>query len=402
MKAGQLQRTLIVDESVVFRSFMRRCLGDVEHIEVIGTASDGKMAMRQIAKLKPDLVTLDMEMPLMHGIDVLKALQLEAPLTKVIVVSSETETSAERTLEALAAGACDFIIKPSSASSDAQGDLSKRLKQCSRVALNVGRVMRGKTAIQGAVQQLPSTAQGLKSGQAKSDQVKSDQVKSNRVKSGQEKPAQVSMPTAFRKPASFRPDIIAIGSSTGGPAALSQVISGLPADLPVPVVITQHMPKLFVQSLASRLDKESQLSCIVATDGMRLKKGHVYLAPGEIHMEVVKQGMEMMVKLVDGPKLHHCKPAVDRMFYSLAALAPLIRTLAVVLTGMGVDGADGAKKIHAASGHVIAQDEASSAVWGMPGATVKAGAAHHVLALNTVAGALCQVTSKGGVAYAAS
>ncbi len=348
------QRTLIVDDSVVFRSFMRRCLVDIDHIEVIGTASDGRMAMRQIAKLKPDLVTLDMEMPLMHGIEVLKALQTDSPQTKVMVVSSETETSAERTLEALAAGACDFIIKPNAASSDAQKQLSKRLARCSRVARSVAEVTRMKARV--------------------------ESVKS----------------VVFNKPASFRPDIVAIGSSTGGPAALSQVIAALPANLSVPVVITQHMPKLFVQSLASRLDRESQLSCQVAEDGMLLEAGKVYLAPGEIHMEVVKKGVRLGVRLIDGPKMHHCKPAVDRTFYSLAQLSPLVKTLAVVLTGMGVDGADGAKQIKQAQGHVIAQDEASSAVWGMPGATVKAGAAHDVLALNKIADALEQMTSNGG------
>jgi len=181
------------------------------------------------------------------------------------------------------------------------------------------------------------------------------------------------------------------------------VISNLPKGLPVPVVITQHMPKLFVQSLASRLDKESPLSCKVAEDGMLLERGCVYLAPGEIHMEVMKKGMKLAVRLIDGPKMHHCKPAVDRTFFSLAGLAPMVKTLAVVLTGMGKDGADGAKKIHAARGYVIAQDEATSSVWGMPGATVKAGAAHQVLPLNDVANVLCQMVIKGngrGVAHA--
>jgi len=351
-------RTLIVDDSVVFRSFMRRCLSDIDAVEVIGTASDGKMAMRKVDTLKPDLLVLDMEMPQMHGIEVLQALQVDAPQTKVIVVSSETETNAERTLEALAAGACDFIIKPKASGDDAQGELSKCLQRCVRVARSVGQIARVKTQI--------------------------SKVKSSKAKA-----------ISFKKPASFCPDIIAIGSSTGGPEALSQVIEALPANLSVPIVITQHMPKLFVQSLASRLDRESVLTCLVAEDGMILQRGHVYLAPGEIHMEIVKRGVKMAVKLVDGPKMHHCKPAVDRTFYSLASLSPLVNTLAVVLTGMGSDGADGAKKIHAGRGQVIAQDEASSSVWGMPGATVKAGAAHHVLPLDKIAAAICELTSGG-------
>jgi two-component system chemotaxis response regulator CheB len=179
----------------------------------------------------------------------------------------------------------------------------------------------------------------------------------------------------------------------------------LPASIPIPITITQHMPKLFVQSLASRLNKESKLTVLVAEDGMALKPGHVYIAPGEIHMEVVRKGVGLATRLVDGPKLHHCKPAVDRTFYALAKLAPVVKTLAVVLTGMGVDGADGAKKIGETKGYVIAQDEASSAVWGMPGATVKVGAANDVLPLNDIAGALAQIVGErksvtGGTSHA--
>jgi len=353
MSIHKPQRTLIVDDSVVFRSFMRRCLGDIDAIEVVGTANDGEMALRQVEKLQPDLITLDMEMPLMNGIDVLRVLHAKVPNSKVIVVSCETETCAVRTLEALEAGACDFIIKPTASNGNAQKTLTNQLKRSARVAQTVAQVVRFKN-------------------NAKQQQT-------------------MVTKTTWNPKMAFKPDIIAIGSSTGGPAALSQVIKNLPDALAVPVVITQHMPKLFVQSLAQRLDKESALTCKVAEDGMVLQKGHVYLAPGEIHMEILKQGVKMAVRLVDGPKMHHCKPAVDRTFFSLAKLAPMINTLAVVLTGMGRDGADGAMKIHAANGHVIAQDEASSSVWGMPGATVKLGAAHQVLALNDIAGMLCQM-----------
>ena len=341
-------RTLIVDDSVVFRSFIRRCLGNIDGVEVVGTAGNGKLALSKIVQLKPDLVTLDMNMPLMCGIDVLKELQSVSPDTKVIVVSCETETDAEKTIEALESGACDFIIKPKAAEGDAEAKLTRMLRQRVHVARSVAKVVGGKRLVR-------------------------------RAKA-----------TAVRTPTSFRPDIIAIGSSTGGPAALSTVISALPATMSVPITITQHMPKLFVQSLASRLDKESELRCLVAEDGMPLEKGHVYLAPGEIHMEVVRRGVGLAVQLVDGPKLHHCKPAVDRTFYSLAKLAPFVKTLAVVLTGMGADGADGSSKISREKGHVIAQDEASSAVWGMPGATVKLGAANDVLPLGDIAGALIQ------------
>lgn len=343
-------RTLIVDDSVVFRSFMRRCLNDIDGIEVVGTASDGKMALRQIEQLKPDVITLDMNMPLMTGIEVLKVLQEKDPDRNVIMVSCETETDAERTIEALESGACDFIIKPKASSKDAQDELTKQLSRRLFSAQSVGRVVRGKRLVR------------------------------------------QTQTASFSKPASFRPDIVAIGSSTGGPAALSALFSTLPGTIPVPITITQHMPKLFVQSLASRLDKESKLTILVADDGTVFQPGHVYIAPGEIHMEVVRKGVGLAAKLVDGPKMHHCKPAVDRTFYALAKLAPVVRTLAIVLTGMGADGADGAKKIRESKGYVIAQNEASSTVWGMPGSTVKAGAANDVLPLDQIAGAIAQIT----------
>jgi two-component system chemotaxis response regulator CheB len=342
-------RALIVDDSVVFRSFMRRCLNDIDGVDVVGTASDGKMALRQVAQLKPDVLTLDMEMPKMHGIEVLKSLQQQAPDIKVIVVSNESETNAEKTIEALESGACDFIIKSNASDKNAQDALTKNLSRRLFSAQSVSRVVHGK--------------QMVRQTQAAS----------------------------FKKPASFRPDVIAIGSSTGGPAALSAVFSALPASVSAPITITQHMPKLFVQSLATRLDKESKLTVQVAEDGMRLMSDNVYIAPGEIHMEVVRKGVGLAVKLVDGPKLHHCKPAVDRTFYSLAKLSPVVKTLAIVLTGMGSDGADGAKEIAQAKGYVIAQDEMSSAVWGMPGSTVKAGAANDVLPLDQIAGAITQI-----------
>ncbi len=342
-------RALIVDDSVVFRSFMRRCLNDIDGVDVVGTASDGKMALRQVEQLKPDVLTLDMNMPLMNGIEVLQALQQQAPDTRVIVVSCETETDAERTIEALESGACDFIIKPTASSKDAQSELTKSLSRRLFSAQSVGRVASSKRMV--------SQTQAA----------------------------------SFRKSASFCPDVIAIGSSTGGPAALSAVFSILPESIPAPITITQHMPKLFVQSLASRLNKESKLTVQVAEDGMKLLPGQVYIAPGEIHMEVVRKGIGLAAKLMDGPKMHHCKPAVDWTFYSLAKLSPVVKTLAIVLTGMGVDGADGAKKIGEAKGYVIAQDEASSAVWGMPGSTVKVGAANDVLPLDQIAGAIVQI-----------
>ena len=194
----------------------------------------------------------------------------------------------------------------------------------------------------------------------------------------------------------MRPDVVAIGSSTGGPAALHAVLSALPGSFGTPVVLTQHMPKPFLQSLAERLERETALHCRLASDGLILKAGNIYIAPGDTHLELDRLGMNLACHLVDAPPVHHCRPAVDPMFFSLAKLAPRIRTLAVVLTGMGEDGAAGAKAIGDARGYVITQDQKSSVVWGMPGATVKCGAANDVLPLDAIAPAIINACSKRG------
>jgi len=346
----QKTRILIVDDSVVFRTFFRGCVEQLAHVEVVGIARDGRDAVQKIKTLKPDLVTLDMEMPHLNGIEVLECLQEEQPDVCVLVLSCETETDASRTVQALEAGAFDFIIKPKPGHTDPQGILLRLLKEKLPLARSVGEVTQLK---------------------------------------GKPKPKQVSKPIVLKnKNAIVRPDVVAIGSSTGGPAALQKVLTALPKSFPVPVLVTQHMPKMFLVSLAERLNTEMNIRCELAQDGMQLKPGCVYLAPGDIHMKIERLGVKLHVCLQDGERVNHCKPAVDVTFHSLETLAPRVRTMAVVLTGMGADGAAGAKALADKGLHVIAQDEASSVVWGMPGATVRCGAASEVLALNDIAPAL--------------
>ncbi|TLS74897.1 chemotaxis-specific protein-glutamate methyltransferase CheB [Mariprofundus erugo] len=349
---------------MVFRTFLRRCLSEIDGVEVVGAAADGKAALRRIEELKPDLVTLDIEMPHLDGIDVLNALHDQSPDTRVVIVTSETVSNAGRAVEALEAGAFEIILKPRAASSEDRQEMVDQLRACLQAARSISVVTKGK---------------------------------SGKLRSRASPPASVDRPRqadvvaiSSPPPLSFRPDVIAIGTSTGGPQALSAVLTPLPASMRTPIVITQHMPGLFIRSLAERLDRETQLTCHVAEEGMPLLAGHVYLAPGNVHLEVNRVGGILKASLVDGPKVHHCKPAVDPMFFSLRRLAPTVRTLAVVLTGMGSDGAAGAAALASAGGFVIVQDEASSTVWGMPGATVKAGAAHQVLPLSEVAPLLNQ------------
>jgi len=340
-------RVLIVDDSVAFRMFLRRCLMTMPDVEVVGVARDGIEAMEKAKELKPDAITLDMNMPRMNGMETLQALKRDQPQISVIIVAAETEDDADRTVQALKAGAFDFIVKPQASDANPmesiQHSLGARLNE-----------LRPRLAPQR--QAVPA-------------------------------PAAPAAPRPMT-PRNARPDILAIGASTGGPAALHAVLSALPAELPVPAVVVQHMPELFIRSLAARLDKDTPPACSVAQDGERLQPGHVYFAPGGLHLQIHHEHGVLTAHLDDSPPLHFCRPSVDATFLSLATLATQVQTLAVMLTGMGKDGAAGALELAQHGAFVIAQDKATSTVWGMPGATVAAGAAHRVLPLNEIAGAI--------------
>ncbi|MDQ6952634.1 MAG: chemotaxis-specific protein-glutamate methyltransferase CheB [Mariprofundaceae bacterium] len=355
---GKKIRLLIVDDSVVFRTFFRACVAQLKHVEVVGIAKDGRDALNKIKQLQPDVVTMDMEMPHFHGIEVIECLQHEAPDICVLVISSESETDAEKTLKALQVGAFDFVLKPKASERDPTAVLLKMLKETLPRARSVSRV-RG-----------------------------CDKVDTFSRVSAQSMVQRKSKRMSMAKKA----DLVAMGSSTGGPEALHKVLSMLPANFSLPITVTQHMPKLFLQSLADRLDRETKLQAKLAEDGMVLEGGCIYVAPGDVHMEIERMGAKLCVKLVDGEKVHHCKPAVDVTFYSLVKLLPRTRCVAVVLTGMGADGAAGAKAMRDKQAYVIAQDEQSSVVWGMPGETVKCGAAHEVLPLNEIAMGIVQAS----------
>jgi len=351
-------KVLIIDDSVVFRTFMRGCLRDLPEAEVVGTASNGREALEKMVSLKPDIITLDMEMPHLSGIEVMKRMKLEHPNIKVIVVSCHTETDAARTIEALEKGAYDFILKPMAGQENPKKELQTLLFPQIKSAVSLSKVL--------GLKRTPSS--------------KASSPITSTPSSTKAKP--------MRQVKACRPDVVAIGSSTGGPAALHTLLTHLPADYPVPITITQHMPKMFLESLAQRINNDSNLECSIAKNGEQLKVGHIYLAPGDIHMKIVRKGLYLSIKLEDGARVHHCIPAVDVTYGSLLDLAPRIKTLAVVLTGMGSDGALGAKALAGKGGIVIAQDEESSTVWGMPGETVRLGAASEILPLDDIPDAL--------------
>lgn len=324
---------LIVDDSAIMRKLIADILKKDSEIEIIGQAVNGKEAIEKAKLLKPDVITLDIEMPEMDGLSALKVLKKELPQAKVIMFSSLTQEGAKATIEALSLGAYDFVPKPSTKSflesvKKIENDLIPKIK-------------------------------GISS---------SKEIKSLKITPSQR----------FLKPGLFR--ILGIGVSTGGPQTLMEIFKGIPKNFPSPILIVQHMPPLFTKQLAERLDKISPLQVKEGEDGELIKEGVVYIAPGDYHMEVVKEHTQKYIRLHQGPPVNNCRPAVDVLFNSLAEIYNG-SSLALILTGMGRDGTEGAKKIKLKGGGVLAQDAQTSIVFGMPRAVIEAGLADEVLSL---------------------
>ncbi len=345
-------RVLIVDDAVVVRRLVSDALAADDEIEVVGTAPNGRIALQKIPQVNPDVVTMDVEMPELDGIATVRALRQTWPRLPVIMFSTLTERGAAATLDALQAGASDYVTKPANVGSVAlaqqrvRDDLIPRIKSLAgRVALSPA-PMRPPVAAS-ASGPSPRPVVGAVGGEA-------------------------------------RPAIVAIGVSTGGPNALADVIPALPGDLRVPVVIVQHMPPMFTRLLADRLNAQSPLAVREGTAGLAITPGTVTIAPGDYHMVLERQHGELRAVLTQDPPENSCRPAVDPLFRSVVALyGP--RTLGVILTGMGQDGLHGCQSIRDAGGQILAQDEASSVVWGMPGFVVRAGLADRVVPLSDMA-----------------
>jgi two-component system chemotaxis response regulator CheB len=388
---------LVVDDSVVIRRLITDALGEDPEIRVVATAPNGQVAMVKIDQLRPDLVTLDIEMPVMNGLETLRAIRALYARLPVIMFSTLTASGATATLDALAAGASDYVTKPANLGSIAESIRSVREQIIPRIHALCARrsptVLRPQRPLSppppGAPPQngrhagvLPSTAPSALSRPASAPATASTSGSGS------------SSGTSIASRPSGRIDIVAIGCSTGGPDALSRVVRSLPTTLAVPVVVVQHMPPVFTKMFADRLDRTSGLSVVEAVSDAPLKLGRVYIAPGDHHLEVVRRGNEVFTKLHSGPPENFCRPAVDVLFRSVAK-AYGGAALAIVLTGMGQDGKRGAEQLRAAGAEIVAQDEASSVVWGMPGAVASAGLAHAVLPLDEIANHLISRTAGG-------
>ena len=357
--AGRKIRVLIVDDSALVRKILTELLNSDPGIEVVGVAPDAFVAREKIKSLNPDVLTLDVEMPKMDGVTFLRNLMRLRP-TPVVMVSSLTDHGAEITLDALAVGAVDYLPKPKVDLAATLGDYRIELIEKIKTAA-VARVRVYEPARDVAAAELHPTRS-----------LSADAV------------------IARAAPMKFRTTdrLIAVGASTGGTEAIKEFLLGMPPDAPG-IVIAQHIPKAFSTPFAERMNRTCPMTVYEATDGQQILPGHAYIAPGDRHLVVVRSGARWVCRLDDGSPVNRHKPSVDVLFRSVAQQAGF-NAIGVLLTGMGKDGAQGLKEMRDAGSPTIAQDEATSIVWGMPGEAVSIGAAAEVLPLPRVAGRVMQ------------
>ncbi len=345
-------RVLIVDDSALVRKILTELLNSDPGIEVVGAAADAFIAREKIKSLNPDVLTLDVEMPKMDGVTFLRNLMRLRPMP-VVMVSSLTDHGAEVTLDALSVGAVDYLPKPKVDLAATLGDYRDELIEKIRAAAGARvRAYDGR-----ADAPAPQVAKALTA----------DAVL--------QKAAPMNYRTTDR--------LIAIGASTGGTEAIKDVLVDMPPDAPG-IVIAQHIPKAFSTPFAERMNRCCQMTVCEAEDGQQIRPGHVYIAPGDRHLVIVRSGARWICRLDDGPPVNRHKPSVDVLMRSVAQQAGH-NAIGVMLTGMGKDGALGLKEMHEAGSPTIAQDEATSVVWGMPGSAVEVGAVDHVLPLPRIA-----------------
>lgn len=353
-------RVLIVDDSVVVRRLLSEVLGAEPWIEIVGAAPNGKIALQKITQVNPELVTLDVEMPEMDGLETLDAIRAQYPKLPVIMFSTLTERAATTTLEALSRGATDYATKPQSAG----GIVGAAADVRAQLVTKIRALFPDRAAAATKVDTTPSKAPAP--------------LVAPRVST-------VAMPavkTAPRRSGVEPVQLLAIGGSTGGPNALAALFAKLPP-LSVPIIVTQHMPPLFTRLLAERLTAHSPHKVVEAAGDEVLEPGKVYIAPGDYHLVLERRGTVVRTLLNQEPPENSCRPAVDPMFRS-AVKAFGGGVLGVVLTGMGQDGLRGCEYIRDAGGQVVVQDEATSVVWGMPGFVARAGLADVILPLDAI------------------
>lgn len=375
---GRPLRVFAADDSAVMRGIMHKLFAqheaggasDLPRMELCGVARDGVECLEEVKRLVPDVLVLDLEMPRLNGLEVLDRLRIQNSGLPVIMCSAHTEHGARSTLEALARGATDYVMKPGG-----QRDVGSAMRSLAQQLLPKIAVLALSTRPSGST---------LKRG------------------------VPAAKPRAVEVQGSTPVELVVIGLSTGGPSALEQTLPKLPSDFPAPILIVQHMPKLFTGALAERLNKSCRLRVQEAFEGALVRPGVIWIAPGDAHMEVAPRKNMLgdaangeRIRLHQQAPLNHCMPAVDYLFFSAARMYGA-GVLALVMTGMGSDGLDGARAIYERGGTVLAQDETTSAVWGMPGRIAEAGIAAATLPVTAIAEALQQRVCVGRTAKSVS
>ncbi|MGA3046397.1 MAG: chemotaxis response regulator protein-glutamate methylesterase [Terracidiphilus sp.] len=381
-------RILIVDDSVVMRSLLRTVVSADARLEVVASAADGESAMKAVETARPDLLLLDVEMPVMDGLATLRELRARGHRMPVIMCSSLTQRGAKVTIEALACGASDYVAKPAGQSS--REAATKALAQDLIPKIH---------ALTAPLQPqfLPAVAVPAP-GRWTSPVSGPSLVPPPATSGGPARPPVLlpEMQTVNKQPLSSIPTVVAIGVSTGGPAALDRLLPAFPTSFPLPVMIVQHMPEMFTKLFAERLNGRCRIPVREAAEGDVVQPGVIYIARGNWHMEVLAASRPPSLPslhLNQGPLENHCRPAVDVLFRSASEVYGS-GVLAVVLTGMGSDGMIGCRIIRDRGGSVLAQDQATSTVWGMPGAVVNASLAQKVLPLDAIAPEILRIVSR--------
>jgi two-component system, chemotaxis family, protein-glutamate methylesterase/glutaminase len=350
-------RVLIVDDSVVFRVLLSKLLGTDGGIEVTGRAENGQVALKKIAHSVPDIVTLDVDMPVLDGLETLAEIRKLYPTLPVIMLSATTASGAADTLEALQRGASDYVVKPS----ESNGGSARLIEELIPKINALGRPPAPASETTRTAPVLRSTGVHRRISIGKGSEVYA----------------------------------VALGVSTGGPNALAALLPSLPSDLATPVLVVQHMPPMFTRILAERLNREAKAHVVEAHDGQRVEPGTVYIAPGDFHMEVCGSPGSAVLRMNRNPKEHSVRPAVDVLFRSVANVYGS-NALGVVLTGMGKDGLAGCEVLAEKGCPIITQDEATSVVWGMPGFVTQAGLATKTLPLSLIGPEISRRVGRNG------
>jgi two-component system chemotaxis response regulator CheB len=354
-------RILVVDDTIFYRKILSDILKEIPQVEVVGSANTGKVALSKIDSLNPDMITLDVEMPGMNGLEVLEELNKKNSDIGVLMVSTLTGKGSQITIKALELGAFDFIEKPSSEGSSMKENME-------RVKENL----------------VPIIQAFLKRRELKSR----FRTKKEYLPQGTRPEYKPQTKSVSQKPLSLKSksEIVTIGISTGGPNALAKMIPMLPEDIGVPILIVQHMPPVFTASLAKSLDSKSKLSVVEAVNGQAIEPNKVYIAPGGKQMKIAasNDGLRRLIKITDDPPENSCKPSADYLFRSVADYY-VGRATGVIMTGMGSDGFKGLMELHKKNATIIAQDEETCTVFGMPKAPIDNGIAHIVCPLEKIA-----------------